>query len=464
MATSYGIGLMNAWLILWTARLLIFEDVRGTGRRIERRDKVKESIGGKEKENGGAVGEYIETCSSHGDQKVNEKNQRRQFSGGSNGHAHVRSGGEANIVEGLYYWQPLPANFSDRASWAMDLIFSLRVPGWSFTISQMPPPTAHIQQCLDSKTKPKPQTSPTGNDLSPTVQTLIISSLRSLVLGYLGLDILKHVLMLDPYFSTGNLDASPPGYLPTSIISSALLTRIYRMFLSLLAVYVPLFTIFSLNPLFHIGLLGRNILGLRADLWYYPTIFGSLTMVYRKGLAGFWGGWWHQMFRSAFDAAGNWVGDDLLGWSKKGRKGQFLRIVVAFASSGFLHACGSYTLPGKTRPMRGPFFFFALQIIGVAGQRAAAVLFGKAIGGRNNAPQWVRGAGNVMFVTTWLLCTAPLFGNDVASGGIWLMEPVPYSVIWALRGGQGWRAAKTLDEVIYWWRGSSWSRSGLALY
>ena len=464
MATSYGIGLMNAWLILWTARLLVFEDLRGTARRVERREWVKNKIEGRGFENRSAVGQGMEAGSSKRYPNANGEVRRRKTSVQANGDAHIASIEESKTAEGLYCWQPLPANFFYRFLWAMDLIFNLRGPGWSFAISQLPPPPVHVQQSLDPNSKPKPQTSPTGNNLSPNIRFLILSALRSLVFGYLSLDILKHVMMLDPYFTTGNPNASPPTYLPVFVVSSTLLMKMYRMCLSLLAVYTPLMTIFSLNPLFNIGLLGSSILGLRTDLWYYPKIFGSPTMVYRKGLAGFWGGWWHQMFRSAFDAAGNWVGDDLLGWSKKERKGQFLRTVVAFSCSGFLHACGSYTLPGKTHPMRGPFSFFALQIIGVSGQRAAAIWFGKVIGTRDKVPRWARGVGNVLFVVTWLFCTAPLFGDDVASGGIWLMEPVPYSIIEAFRGGQGWRAARTLDEVLYWWQGSTWWRSGLAFY
>ena len=41
VTVGYGIGLINAWSVLWTATLVVFVDMRRVGRRIEARKKLE---------------------------------------------------------------------------------------------------------------------------------------------------------------------------------------------------------------------------------------------------------------------------------------------------------------------------------------------------------------------------------------------------------------------------------------
>ena len=190
-------------------------------------------------------------------------------------------------------------------------------------------------------------------------------------------------------------------------------------------------------------------------------MYGSYSMVLRKGLAGWWGGWWHQTFRFAFEAPTTWALQKL-GWEKRSFRGKALSMILAFTLSGSLHACGSYSLWPETNPLRGPFAFFVLQPVGVGLQMGFSTLLKRA-GVTDRVPMWVRGVGNFAYVHFWFYHVAPLLTDDFARGGIWLMEPVPVSV---LRGfglgleGEGWWCWHW--PLVGWHTGERWWQSGIA--
>ena len=93
-------------------------------------------------------------------------------------------------------------------------------------------------------------------------------------------------------------------------------------------------------------------------------MFGDFAQVLDSGLAGWWGAWWHQTFRFAFQQPGDALVDSL-GFERRSVRGKLISTWVAFFLSGLLHAAGSYTQLGDTYPLTGPLAFFMMQALGV---------------------------------------------------------------------------------------------------
>ncbi|KAK1084113.1 hypothetical protein LTR48_005749 [Friedmanniomyces endolithicus] len=281
---------------------------------------------------------------------------------------------------------------------------------------------------------------------------LLTNAAISLVIGYILLDGIKTLMHRDPYF-WGYVDSEAPPYLPALITNSHILTRTYRLVLSLAGIYTALWTIFKLGPACFCGVLGPKWLGVRGEAWMNPAdMFGSYNMVLTKGLAGWWGGWWHQTFRLAFEAPSVRL-LKATGIDKHSFSGKALSLFIAFFLSGCLHASGSYTQLGDTRPLLGPMRFFLLQAVGILVQTVTTQQLKRA-GLVDKCPKLLRQATNFTLVHIWLYHTAPLLVDDFAKGGIWLFEPVPFSPF----RGLGYGAPD--DQFFAFWNGLAWWRNG----
>ncbi|MCJ1356349.1 MAG: hypothetical protein MMC33_006344 [Icmadophila ericetorum] len=491
---GYGIGLLNAWGCLWISSILIWRDGRGQMRRIER-----VPVGGSSQSEGndGNFDGNLDASEAEGDAsgvaaaalngKADGQNARFRHAVGStslkgpksdNSQDDEKSSQNTSTVP--YIWQPLPSDLLTRINWSADLLTNFRLTGWSHQISSIPSPPSYVQSSLqDGKTvflRPSPsKSSTTGNVRYPTRTALLSTKLRIFIRCYLILDAMKVVMMWDPYFwgIAAGITSPAPSYFLPFIATSPVLVRTYRLLLTLLGTYTALQTIFSLGPLFFIGLLPlllpskgiysyKSIMGARAEIWHYPDMYGSYRTVFRKGLAGWWGGWWHQIFRFGFEAPSTWALEKL-GWEKRSLKGKALGMMIAFGLSGALHACGSYSLWPQTNPLSGPLAFFTLQPVGIGLQMGLSMLL-KTVRVRDRLPGWVRGTGNFVYAHVWFYYVAPLLTDDFARGGIWLMEPVPVSI---LRGlglgleGEGW--LQWHWPLVRWHTGERWWQSGLAI-
>ncbi|MCJ1405076.1 hypothetical protein MMC11_008302 [Xylographa trunciseda] len=455
VSTGYGIGLLDAWAILWLAAVLIFDDGRSDFHRIENAEAVDDI----DRESSGNPVHEVDEAEATGSTASNELRQRR-----TNGSAIKENAGlEESSAMTKYAWQNHPANFYQRVEWVADLISNFRLIGWSHQINSIPSPPPSILDNLQPSAKPLKQTPPvvsTGVSRYPESRTLLRTKLTTIALGYLAIDTLKVVMMADPYF-WGLTSAPPPSYLPSLVTSSPALTRIWRLLISLAGAYVSLQSIMALAAPVFVGLIGPRILGLRAATWQYPDVYGSYNIVFRKGLAGWWGGWWHQTFRFAFEAPQKYIVKQL-GLKERGLTAKLLGLTIAFVCSGGLHAAGSTTMWPATRPLDGAFTFFILQPVGIILQMSFSQLL-ENMGLREKLPTWLRGAGNFVAVHVWFYYTAPLLTDDFARGGIWLFEPVPIS-IWRGLGfgaeGEGWWCWH--GRIISWYSAEKWWQSGLA--
>ncbi|OQU97132.1 hypothetical protein CLAIMM_03117 [Cladophialophora immunda] len=330
--------------------------------------------------------------------------------------------------EQLLVWEPMPENLWRRLFWVLDLVTSVRGVHWSWGPSASPPEVLRSNKVHSNRTRSK-----AGN----VVPFLI---------DYFIIDLLKAIMIADPYFIGFPAQGPPPHLSPYITSSWALHT--YRLLLGTAGMYTAVDLEFSFAALLQVNILGPGILGLNASPSTFPRIWGSPSAILHKGLRGFWGETWHQFFRMHFVSIGDAVADVLLGDERPGSSAcrgpdkkpsghqkppgarHIVRIVTVFLLSGILHAWASYTLLGRTKPVR-TFLFFALQPLGMAIQSACSAILGRSF--LSCLPSgWatlVRQASNVAFTFLWLWGTGGLFFDDMARGGMWLLDPIPVSFI-----------------------------------
>lgn len=480
-ALGYAVGLMQAWGIIWNMTLLVFMRPQFDAERVEirrARPKVDADVGVNGSTNGHAQisdakenvrpvqnGGAHAVTSVNGSSKAPAQTPNPREAGGVKVIDAPDEDIERSLAQGYeYYWQSYPedASFLTRLEWSFDLVTSFRGTGWNWSIPVVPrfsrPDKPHSGALVDLASIP--ESTPQGYRRYTTRQDWLRSELLTFIAGYLALDALSVLMMKDPYFILGPeyTDSAVPIPLPPLLAALAPWQLfLYRSTASSSGVLAAIYMMMKLWQLICASIL-PPILGSRADLWHYPTLFGGFTHnVLDRGLAGFWGGWWHQTFRVAFGAPAAW----LAGPGRRPNKtaaGFF-----AFAQSGFLHSLGSASCLPPSRPWAPPVFFM-LSWVGIMLQSTLCGL--PAVRRVTGAlPRWLRRAGNLAFVSAWLISTQYWMLDDIARSGIWLLEPVPLSPLRALGlGGPGdhwWRW--TWDELPRLHSGAHWWDSGVAL-
>ncbi|KAL8737605.1 MAG: hypothetical protein Q9181_001506 [Wetmoreana brouardii] len=434
VTVGYGIGLLNAWTILWSATLIIFNDGRRDYKRIERQERddiqaindqgLLQNIQGETTALDGSTTDGLKSLHPIAQVPREPVDDGKKVPLVESPEIFAAQEPIPSDSQQTYVWQSLPGTFVHRLDFILDLVTNFRAVRWTHQTPGTFPPPPHVRDTLTDPSPPPPL----SPDKYPTYRTLFTTNFWSFVLCSLSLDTLKYITSLDPYFQ-GQSKTSPSPF-PAS--------RATRLVVSVLFVYTSLLNIFLLAPLGLACVLGPSVLGPHASTWLYPSYFGPLSQISEKGLAGLWGGWWHQLFRYAFEAAGEFIGGTCLQLPKKSIPGGVVRVTVAFLCSGLLHASASYTALRTTYPIKGSFLFFAVQPIGIMGQRALSMWLKKE-GYREAIPPWMRGIGNVVVVLAWCWITGPLIADDFAATGVWLYEPLPVSLIRGLRGEGWWR-------------------------
>ncbi|KUJ22894.1 uncharacterized protein LY89DRAFT_637233 [Mollisia scopiformis] len=440
MATGFAAGLMAAWGVVWACTWLVFNRPQFDVKRVQRSSAnffSDEKIAKQRKQNGNAK---IET----------------------NGHATANGKSQEISKDGQfvaeYYWQSYPDTLKDRLPWVIDLVINFRGPGWNWAIPPLPSPPPSIMTQLSEPISASSRSgkSTIGLRRYDTFSALARARLPTFVVGYFLLDVLKVLMMQDPYFIFGPTTHHLPSYLQGL---SPLALRFIRQALSSFSIILSLEMVFLLAPLIFSLTLGPSLLGLRAEPWYYPTSWGSFSNITTKGLNGLWGSWWHQTFRFAFSAPSNFLIAE--GYVKaKSAAARISALVFAFGISGFLHAGGSISQFPRTFHWHAPMFFM-LQAVGILVQSTLCALLHPII---RTLPRTVRQMGNFFYVFGWLFWTGWWLTDDFARGGIWLYEPIPISPLRRLGFGEkdaGWWCWEHLG--VGWYNGKRWWESGIAV-
>jgi hypothetical protein len=450
MAPAFGTGLISAWSVTWIMAILVINDAETDFQRIERTEGVF------------GQGDVKKVTGSEAEEKeANESQNGADPKGQSYPKDHLGP----RQRHGEFAWQPYPMSpFIERLDWVLDIFCNFRGVGWNWRTTSLPPPPKWVQEQLQRNSRNPPQHSsrirPGQARMYFTRRELLVKNAQRFIFGYVLLDALKTLMNHDPYF-WGIVERLPPSWYPNFLLSSPTLLRMYRLAVSQLMIKYALQTLFCLAPLFFCGILGTPLIGARAEAWMYPETWGSYSYVLDRGIAGWWSGWWHQTFRFAFEQPSRKL-VEVLRMDRKSPVAKLLQLLVAFGLSGVLHACGSYTQPGPSRPIMGPFRFFMIQAVGIFFEVLLSQLFRKT-GVQRVVPNRVIQAFTLVYVHVWFFYTAPLLCDDFARGGIWLFEPVPISVFRGLGfgvKGDGWWCWGGM--VVHWVNGKHWWTSGIA--
>jgi hypothetical protein len=452
VAPALGIGLVNAWSVAWVGAIIVCNDAQTDFMRIER----TEGVFGSNPDGPNAKNRQDESArTKDGEMNHNAKDDVVDSSAGPRDR------------HGQFAWQPYPLGpFIERLDWVLDIFCNFRGMGWNWRTSALPPPPKYIQEQLHANSgdvvpKHSYRIHAGQVKLYTNRNELLRKNAWRLAKGYLVMDALKTAMMWDPYF-WGYVDRAPPSYLPSMLTSSPVLTHIYHLALSMLAVKYALQTIFSLGPLFFSGLLSPSLLGARAEPWMYPETWAPYSIVLDKGLAGWWGNWWHQTFRFAFQEPSRKM-IEVLELDRRSAGAKALQLFVAFFLSGCVHGCGSYTATGDTNPIRGPMAFFLLQAVGIFAE-ASLTQVAKSAGSDRNLPSWLKRGWTFLYVHVWFYFTAHLLCDDFAQAGVWLFEPVPISLFRGLGFGldarDGWWCWG--GQLVRWHSGDTWWTTGIA--
>lgn len=333
--------------------------------------------------------------------------------------------------------------------------------GWSYSISSIPrpviPQTIHPNAKVDTRSIPRQTTS--GYNRPMTETELVRSRLAYVLSTYIVLDVLRLLVVQikDPFFILGpdNAYDLPPGLAS----KPPWMLLLYREAICLLTTWAAITLVFSLGDVVQYYFLSYFFPS-RAILWQHASTYGKFSEVLDRGLAGWWGGWWHQTFRLELLAPSAYLLKT--GYMKKGSQAaDAFGLFVAFLQSGLMHAAGSFTTIPHTKPWRS-LLFFVLQGLGIAVQQRLALSLRSHV---SRLPRVVRRCGNLAFCLVWLYFTAAFFVNDLASMGFWLMEPVPISPLRILGFGpvhdHWWRWDAHNWPTVYPWK--HWWEIGVAL-
>lgn len=494
-AIGYAVGLMQAWGIVWAATLLIWMRPQFEAERVEKRKRKR-------------------TKTTSAGVSASASSVARQQSGPFDDDKAPDEDVATSLGEGYeYYWQAYPADapWTTRLGWSVDLVLSFRGTGWNWCVPVVPhfaKPEKPLSGALVDLAS-IPLVTRQGYRRYRTSGEWLRSQVHVLLLGYLVLDLLSVLMMKDPYFilgpelaATAAAAAQPLLELPPFLAAlPPVLLALFHSLSCFAAIAVVIHLIMtSWQLVAHLLLPPALVTGrTRAELWHYPSVNGSFVHnVLDRGVAGFWGGWWHQTFRVAFGAPGAWLARR--GWlDLRTPRGKAIAGLLAFAQSGFLHAMGSVTCLPPSKPWL-PVLFFLLCWAGIFVQAALSALLGHVLlplvlpllpadGGDDDSgssssssannnnnkrppsstwPTWLRRTGHFFFCFVYLNACQFLLCDDLARSAIWLLEPVPVSPLRALGlgkpGDSWWRWG---DPALWprWYYGgpSRWWETGIAL-
>lgn len=471
LACGYGIGLATDWGLIMSGALLILNDPGRDFRRLETRQTEPKR---RESHQNGVVRNTTALNRPSAIDLTRRKAASVDTPTDSTQHSFSGSHLPATKAHSLV-WQGFPFRESWFlvVDWVVDLVTSFRGVHWNHRISTL----GEIEVTVPLG--PGGYGSTAGVPRQ-SLRALQHRAMQDFAVYYLVLDLLKTTLITDPYF-LGLLpleSRSPWPWLVQLNDAIPVATRVVRLLMSMAGVIAALEWIFSFSPLFFTLILPRLVdistitKSPLLEPWMYAPHWASLTAsVLRSGLAGFWGKYWHQMFRYGISEPSR-VFIERFDMNRRGTPARIVQLLIAFGLSGSIHAAGAYTTFSlePARPFSGPLMFFLAQGFGIIVQSSAVRLLFQCIPHAKTVPQAVRQASNLLFVMVYLYITGPLLANDFARCGIWLFEPVPISLFRGLGFGPGgkdegwWAWYQEGSRWVGWWKGDRWWNTGLAVY
>lgn len=319
-----------------------------------------------------------------------------------------------------------PATLWRRLVWVNELMISIRLNNWKISSSshdRYQPPTPAFR----SRT------------------SFAAYAIFCFVRGYVVLDFTSAYISYDPYFTHTSIAISAPlppsmpllAYMPSQLVRSMIIgaqawALISQMF------YLP-----CLLPVL------LHALGWLQDEWSphnWPTYFGSPSVIFRHGVRGFWGGYWHQTMRYTVSGPGYAIADAT--GLRKGGLGRYAVIsAVAFGLSGCVHMGLVPPEPlHATIPPNAIWLyvagFFWLQPLAMLLEVLTARIITRTTGSgywQENTGLTMRMVLSGLWVLAWFSLCIPLLGEAGRQLGYWRHWIAPVS-LWKGVKGEGWVA------------------------
>lgn len=141
--------------------------------------------------------------------KEHMKEEAQSIANGFSGDKHVTVSKEGHLGPGKrhgdFALQPYPLSpFIECLDWVLDIFCNFRGMGWNWRISSLPPPPKWVQEQLRENSGsdiPQRDTRAAHSEMARVCQTraeLLRANLKTFILGYLILDLLKVIVNHDP--------------------------------------------------------------------------------------------------------------------------------------------------------------------------------------------------------------------------------------------------------------------------
>ncbi|KAF8537160.1 hypothetical protein BDD12DRAFT_888419 [Trichophaea hybrida] len=189
----------------------------------------------------------------------------------------------------------------------------------------------------------------------------------------------------------------------------------------------------------------------------WPDAFGHWMLGnYGGGIKGWWGKGWHGLFKSIFTAPVRGIVDFF------GLKGGFeaaLMLTIPFCVSAVLHFCGCWT---QSSGGWGAARFFLVQPLGIVFETVVAEGYKLFLRPEKSSRWLVRGETVLVYLwaVVWFVVTSESFFEEYRWGGLWVVEPIPFS-FWRWMRGERWTVWVTAEGGRAWWRWANGLEGGL---
>ncbi|CZR64020.1 uncharacterized protein PAC_13917 [Phialocephala subalpina] len=318
----------------------------------------------------------------------------------------------------LIWREGYPVLFWRRVGWVVNLTCSLRYIGWQ---------TSPVPQGKEKFDIP-----PQGPE--SRVKFLVREVLR-VGLCLLIMDAISLYQHFDPYFQISTPINEPFPRRLRSFLTIYHLHHLPPQLVRILILGAQQYATFSLlqavPAILFVGLGGVGVVG---NFWggtqNWKSAMGSPSVVWRRGLRGFWGGFWHQYLRNILTGPGRALAT-LFGLPEKSFLAYTLKITLAFTISSFLHVSTfpDASSPGFTGldPMRYTVFFWiqgALVIVETIVSSALECILPTR--SRVWQQRTVLGVARLGWIVGCMYWTAPLIVDELTkvSRGFGLRSPV----------------------------------------
>ncbi|KAJ3534532.1 hypothetical protein NM208_g7503 [Fusarium decemcellulare] len=151
------------------------------------------------------------------------------------------------------------------------------------------------------------------------------------------------------------------------------------------------------------------LLGLsKSEDW--PHLNGPIGASYT--VRGFWGTFWHQLYRKSLTGWVDFVADKVLGFRRGTLLSRYTRLFLAFLVSGVMHHCLGYLYSFSADERFATEKFYALQALGIMFEDAV-----QAVTASISLPKLIRRAVGYIWVLAFLSWSTPICSYPSMRGG-----------------------------------------------